>query len=165
MKPNAITAIIAIAAGAALTILHNRADILQWIIAITAILILIPALITLVNVIRTRRHTLTSTVAAIGAAALAVIMLADPTPFAQAMVWIFAAILIITAILQITACARLSLPWPLYITPILSIAAAAIITLTPLRTVNATVTLIAGIALTVTGINSLLQQLNTPKTT
>lgn len=165
-KTDLLTSLLVGIAGIAMIVLHNRLDIMEWIVIMIGVIFIIPGVFSvLTGALSKQRKSTTNVVAGIGAIALGVIMCAMPAQFAGIMVIIFGALLIISGAYHLCFVAWLSRPFVLpfyyYIIPILLIVVGIIVMFTSVRTVNNLVLLITGIAFVCSAISSLMEWIAT----
>lgn len=166
-KTNIFTAILMAAVGIALIALHDRVELLSWIIIMIGILFMIPSLFALAMTIisargKTDRGVNASTIiASLGGLCLGLAMCITPTTFAAILVYLFAAVLIIAGIYHVLIIGWLSRPLVVpgycYIIPALLIVTGGVIIFTPIHTINDVVVLVTGIALLLSGANSFIE--------
>lgn len=160
----AITAIV----GVLLIVWHNHVELLQWIIVAMGLVILVPSVYTLVTQLFSKNkkgseegRSISSVVASVGATALGLWMVINPTFFVGLLAYLFAAILIVYGILQLIVVGYWSRPFVLpawfYIIPALLIIAGIVILCTEVRTMNSVVVLLTGIMLVCCAVNWALQ--------
>lgn len=165
-RTDLFTSLIVGIAGIAMIVLHNRLDIMAWIVIMIGVMFIIPGVFcVLMGALSKERKSTTSVLAGIGAVALGVIMCAMPEPFAGLMVTIFGVLLIIIGGYHLCFVAWLSRPFVLpfyyYIIPILLIVAGVIIMFTSVRTINNIVLLVTGIAFVCSALSSLMEWIAT----
>lgn len=165
-KTDLFTSLIVGIAGIAMIVLHNRIDIMEWIVVMIGVMFIIPGVFSvLLGALSKQRKSTTSVIAGIGAIALGVIMCAMPAQFAGIMVIIFGAILIIAGSYHLCFVAWLSRPFVLpfyyYIIPVLLIVTGVIVMFTNVRTINSIVLLVTGIAFICSAISSLMEWIAT----
>ncbi len=165
-KTDLFTSLIVGIAGIAMIVLHNRIDIMEWIVIMIGVMFIIPGVFSvLLGALSKQRKSTTSVIAGIGAIALGVIMCAMPGQFAGIMVIIFGALLIISGAYHLCFVAWLSRPFVLpfyyYIIPVLLIVTGVIVMFTSVRTINNVVLLITGIAFICSSISSLMEWIAT----
>lgn len=174
-KAYILTPIIMLAAGIALIIMHEREDVLSWVVILLGIMFIVPSLFNIIwTWIHSRRMKADagstyiggSMVANIGALALGIVMVAIPEVLVGFTVYLFAAVLAFYGVYTIVSMARIarpgSLPWVFCIVPVLMIVTGVAMAFTPLRTISNIVVLITGIALTLSGLNCLIQAASSP---
>ncbi len=166
MKNNStswLTILITAAVGILLIIFHNQVNLLQWIILAMGIAVAVPSFYNLLASFgNNHRDTngnirISSIVASIGALALGIWMIINPTFFVGLLAYLFAAIMIIYGIIQLVVLNYASrparLPFGFYVIPLLVIIAGVVILCTSVHTMNAVVVLITGIMLVLSAIN------------
>lgn len=170
-----LTPIIMLAVGIALIILHQRADVLSWVVILLGVMFIVPSLFNIIwTWIHYRRMKANaggayidgSMVVNLGALALGIVMVAIPDVLVGFIVYLFAAVLALYGIYTIVVMSRLARPgalfWPFYIVPVLMIAAGIVLAFTPVKTISSIVVLITGIALALSGLNCLVQAASRP---
>lgn len=170
MKNNSsswLTIVVTAVVGILLIVWHGRLDVLQWIIVAMGILLAIPGAYSLIVSISSRGKSegvsspLAGIITGIGAVALGLWMVINPTFFVGLLTYLFAAILIVYGILQIIIVAYWSRPYVLsawfYVIPVLLIVGGVVILCTTVREMNSIVVLITGIMLVASAINWALQ--------
>lgn len=161
-KTNLWTNIFVLAAGILLICMHNDISLLNWMVMFIGAMCAIPGLIGVITGISRsakNRSTGFSIPSSLAMLVVGIIMLVNPTPFVAIFVYVLAALLIICGLVQVWSLAvefrPFKMPLWLYIMPVLVIATGVIIICSPLRDVETTFTLIAGIAMVVSAINGL----------
>lgn len=168
---NWLTTLVVFVAGVLLIAWHSRIDILQWIVDLVGITLIVPALYSFIIALgrkrrgegdETVRTARTSTLwASIGAIALGVWMVCDPTLFAGLLAYIFGALLVLYGIYHIVLMSYWLRPFAFafwfYVIPVLMIIAGIVILASSVRDMNSVVVLITGIALVASAVNTLLE--------
>ena len=99
-KSNLITYLFVLAAGILLIIMHQKADLLKWMVIIMGAMFALPAIIGIfMNMSRSSKRNENNTaqnISSIGALILGAIMIIWPQPFVGFFVYVLAAILVIT---------------------------------------------------------------------
>lgn len=159
----AVTAVV----GILLIVWHARLDVLQWIIVAMGIVLALPGAYSVISSLGSRGKTdgssspISGTVAGIGAVALGLWMVINPTFFVGLLAYLFAAILIVYGVLQLIIVAYWSRPFVLsgwfYVIPVLLIVGGVVILCTTVRTMNSVVVLVTGIMLVASAINWALE--------
>ena len=144
----------ALAAGIVLICMHDRINLVQWVIVFVGVMFAIPGVCGLIEAFAGRNKGdggAVSVMASLGSLIIGVIMIVCPVPFETVFVYFLSAVLILGGIWHIWVLAvgmrPIVLPGWLYILPVLVVIAGIVILLTPVRETEATFTLIAGIAL------------------
>ncbi len=170
---NWLTILIVFVVGVLLIVWHQRVDILSWIVMAVGLMLIIPALYSLISALVRKKddgnisHSASSStiVASVGALALGIWMVVSPAFFVGLLAYIFGAILILYGIFHIVAIGFWSRPFVLpgwmYIIPVLMIGAGVVILCTSVRTIQSTVVLITGIAFVASAVNSLCEAVAT----
>lgn len=166
-KSTLITNLFVFIAGILLIILHNRVDIMEYIVVILGLMFLFPSVVSLIVVIFQRRqgrntgYSYAGIIPAIGGIIFGMFLVVRPDIFVGIMVYMLAAILILGGLYQILFLAMGSqyvrMPLWLYIFPVLMVIAGVVIIFTDLHTLENMVVLITGIALVCFSVNSLLE--------
>lgn len=183
MKTNASTWLfyIALAAiGVLFIVYYQEANILSWLVRAIGAILLVPGIITLLTSLRTlqnreakgedivARHSRGSAkailVVSVADILVALWMLIAPAFFANLMVYLLAAGLIVYGVCVLAALVyaneTIKVSWIYYIVPSLSILAGLAIIITPIHETQANVTLLTGIILLVMALNSAIQSIN-----
>lgn len=170
---NWLTILIVFVVGVLLIVWHQRVDILSWIVMTVGLMLIIPALYSLISAMVRKKdeasisHSASSStiVASVGALALGIWMVVTPTFFVGLLAYIFGAILILYGIFHIVTIGFWARPFVLpgwmYIIPVLMIGAGVVILCTSVRTIQSTVVLITGIAFVASAVNSLCETVAT----
>lgn len=144
----------ALAAGIVLICMHDRINLVQWVIVFVGVMFAIPGVCGLIESFAGRNRGGRGAVpvlASVGSLIIGVIMIVCPVPFETVFVYFLSAVLILGGIWHIWVLAvgmrPIVLPGWLYILPVLVVIAGIVILLSPIRDTEATFTLIAGIAL------------------
>lgn len=166
MKNNSsgwLTILLTAAVGLLLIIFHNQVNLLQWIILAVGIAIAVPSLYNLLASFRNSHRAsdgnvrISSIIASVGALALGIWIIVNPTFFVGLLAYLFAALMILYGITQLIILNYASRPARLsfgfYIIPLLEIIAGVVILCTSVHTMNALVVLITGIMLVLSAIN------------
>lgn len=161
--------VVILAVGIAFICLFNQADIIRWILVLVGVAILVPAVFNIIWILvrRNRKdgsrevNDDSSLTVSVISGVLGLWIVCMPDFFEKFMVFLFAAILAYLAIsdvvLMVRAARPARLPFWFYIVPFLMLAAAVVLVFTPVRTINSTVVLITGIAMTASGLNRLIE--------
>lgn len=175
-----ISVVITALVGALLIAWHNDVNLASWIVIAIGALILVPSVVVLVSSLTHRStahvevatattgHTsrsssmnLSMTIVSIAAIALGLWMILSPGFFVGLIVYLFAIVLLAYGIYQFIELIYFSrpavMPWYLYIVPALFVIAGIIILFSSVREINSVVTLITGILLICSAINSTIQ--------
>lgn len=149
-------------AGVVLIYMHNDISLLNWMVIIIGIMCAIPGAIGVISGISrssSRRAGGLSIPSSLAMLVVGIIMILCPTPFVAIFVYVLAALLIICGLVQIWGLAvdfrPYNMPLWLYILPVLVAATGVVVICSPLRDVETTFTLVAGIAMVVSAINGL----------
>lgn len=161
-RADLFTSLIVGIAGIAMIVMHNRLNIMEWIVIMIGVMFIIPGVFSVLSgALSKERKSATSVLAGLGAIALGVLMCAMPQTFAGIMVSIFGILLIIIGAYHLCFVAWLSRPFVLpfyyYIIPVLLIVTGIIIMFTSVRTVNNLVLLITGISFVCAAVSSLME--------
>ena len=151
------------AIGVVLICMHTQVQLLSWIIMIIGAMFAIPGIIGIVSaVINGKRQKSIDGIAmttAIGSLIIGLVMMIWPTPFVAIFVYVLAVILIICGVLQIWLLAsqyRLyRMPMWLYILPVLIVIAGVVMICSSIKEIQEVFTLMAGIAMVTSALNSL----------
>lgn len=169
---NWLTIIIVFVVGVLLIVWHSRVDILSWIVVAVGLMLVIPGLYSLISAMVRKKddgqisHSASSAsiVAGVGAMALGVWMLIQPTFFVGMLAYIFAALLILYGIFHIIMIGfwakPIVLPMWFYVIPVLMIVAGVALLFTSVRTLNSVVVIITGVSLVASAVNSLLEMVS-----
>lgn len=177
-KSRFLSAIIFFVVGIILIVMHDRVDLMKWIVVILGIGLILPGLINVaVSAFSSKAEKeseagsahksayVTGLVISVFCIALGVAMLIAPSFFAGVMAYLFAAILIAVGVFHILTVGYLARPYVMpfyfYVVPVLLIAAGAVILFTGVRGLNSIVLLIVGIGLVCSAANSLLEYVGT----
>lgn len=177
-KSRFLSAIIFFVVGIILIVMHDRVDLMKWIVVILGIGLILPGLINVaVSAFskKAERESLegashksayvTGLVISVFCIALGVAMLIAPDFFAGVMAYLFAAILIAVGVFHILTVGYLAKPYVMpfyfYVVPVLLVAAGVVILFTGVRGLNSIVLLIVGIGLVCSAVNSLLEYVGT----
>lgn len=173
-KTNIFTAIVMAVVGIALIVLHDRVDLLAWTAVLIGIMFMIPSVFALVMTFYNRRYrsdrgvNVSTVIASLAGIALGLAMCITPSTFAAILVYVFAAILVISGIyhvLFISWLARpLTIPGFCYIIPALLIVTGFVIIFTSIRTLNTVVVLVTGIALLLSAVNTAIETVTARRT-
>lgn len=155
----------ALAAGIVLICMHDRINLVQWVIVFVGVMFAIPGVCGLIEALAGRNRNkgkgsaAVPVLASLGSLIIGVIMIFCPVPFEAVFVYFLAAVLILGGIWHIWVLAvgvrPLTLPGWLYVLPVLVAAAGIVILVTPVRETESIFTLIAGIALVCIAANGL----------
>lgn len=157
-----LTIIVTAVAGVMLVVWHSHINLLQWLIVGMGVVLVIPGVYSAVTSCfssKARRSgvRISGAVAAVGAVALGMWMIIQPTFFVGLIAYLFAALLIVYGILQLIIVGVWSRPFVLpgwfYVIPVVVIVAGVIIICTSVRTMNNVAVLITGIALIASAVN------------
>ncbi len=149
--------------GITLTIMHDKAQILQAIIMIIGIMFAIPSCIALIALFTNRFGKLNALVAFPmgGGLILGIVLIATPSFFVGALAYTFAALLIIGALYKIwlllSVGKKIKFPLWIYIIPCALIVSGIAILTTEIRTIESTLVLVTGIALIAYSVNTLIE--------
>ncbi len=156
----------ALAAGIVLICMHDRVNLVQWLIVFLGFMFAIPGVCGLLEALYVRKKGgvgPVSTLAFIGSLIVGILMIFWPGPFETIFVYLLAAALILGGFWHIWALAvgfkPYNLPGWLYVLPILVIIAGVLMLVTPVRQTESTFTLVAGIALVCIAANGLFMYL------
>lgn len=169
-KSYLLTPIIILIVGIALIVMHSQIDVIRWIVILIGCALLIPAVFNLIWILLRRRRTGSDIREANDGSSIAVSIIAGllgiwivcmPDFFAAFIVYLFAALLVFLAIIDVVLMIKASSPvrppfW-FYIVPIAMIVVAILLLASPLGTINATIVLVTGIAMTASGLNRLVE--------
>lgn len=153
----------ALAAGIVLICMHDRINLVQWVIVFVGVMFAIPGICGLIEALAGRNKgkggAAVPVLASLGSLIIGVIMIVCPVPFETVFVYFLAAVLILGGIWHIWVLAvgvrPLTLPAWLYVLPVLVAVAGIVILVTPVRETESVFTLIAGIALVCIAANGL----------
>ena len=145
----------ALAAGIVLICMHDRINLVQWVIVFVGVMFAIPGLFGLIEALvgrrKSRRGGPVPILASVGSLIIGVIMIVCPVPFEAVFVYFLSAVLILGGIWHIwilsVGVRPIVLPVWLYVLPVLVVIAGISILLAPVRETESIFTLIAGIAL------------------
>lgn len=162
-----VTPLVVLALGVVMICLFNG-NFIQWIIEAIGIVMIVLGVYNILVVLARRKTEGANApvvVSSVIAAALGLWIVCQPLFFESIMVFIFALAVVAVAINDITFMVQFArpnrLPFCFYIVPILMIAAAVVLVVTPVRDINSTVVLITGICLAASGINRLVDVMTT----
>lgn len=169
-KSYLLTPIIILIVGIALIVMHSQIDVIRWIVILIGCALLIPAVFNLIWILLRRRRTGSDIREANDSSSIAVSIITGllgiwivcmPDFFAAFIVYLFAALLVFLAIIDVVLMIKASSPvrppfW-FYIVPIAMIVVAILLLASPLGTINATIVLVTGIAMTASGLNRLVE--------
>lgn len=169
-KSYLLTPIIILIVGIALIVMHSQIDVIRWIVILIGCALLIPAVFNLIWILLRRRRTGSDIREANDGSSIAVSIITGllgiwivcmPDFFAAFIVYLFAALLVFLAIIDVVLMIKASSPvrppfW-FYIVPIAMIVVAILLLASPLGTINATIVLVTGIAMTASGLNRLVE--------
>lgn len=169
-KSYLLTPIIILIVGIALIVMHSQIDVIRWIVILIGCALLIPAVFNLIWILLRRRRTGSDIREANDGSSIAVSIITGllgiwivcmPDFFAAFIVYLFAALLVFLAIIDVVLMIKASSPvrppfW-FYIVPIAMIVVAILLLTSPLGTINATIVLVTGIAMTASGLNRLVE--------
>ncbi len=169
-KSYLLTPVITLIAGIALIAMHSQIDVIRWIVILIGCALLVPAAFNLLWIM-IRRHRSGSGVretndsssiaVSIVSGLFGIWIVCMPDLFATFMVYLFAALLVFLAIVDVVLMVKAARParppfW-FYIVPIGMLAAAIVLLTSPLGTINATIVLVTGIAMAASGLNRLVE--------
>lgn len=165
-----LTTVVVFVVGVLLIAWHARLHILNWIVMLVGAMLIVPAIYAFVIALIRKRNatpasgrqandsTLWVSVASI---ALGLWMVINPGFFVALVGYIFGGILVLYGIYHIVTVSVWSRPYVLpfwfYIIPVLMIIAGVVLLFTSVRTMNAIVVLITGIAFVASSFNSILE--------
>lgn len=162
-----VTPLIILALGVVMICLFNG-NFIQWIIEAIGIVLIVLGVYNILATYARRRTEGNNTpvvVAGLIAAALGLWIVLQPLFFEKFMVFIFALALVVVAINDIVFMVQFArpakLPFFFYIVPVLMVAAAVVLVVTPVRLINSTVVLVTGICLAAGGLNRLVDVVST----
>lgn len=169
-KSYLLTPIIILIIGIALIVMHAQIDVIRWIVILIGCALLIPAIFNLIWILMRRRRTGSdvretndgsSIAVSIITGLLGVWIVCMPAFFAAFIVYLFAALLVFLAIIDVVLMIKASSPvrppfW-FYIVPVAMIVVAILLLASPLGTINATIVLVTGIAMAASGLNRLVE--------
>lgn len=169
-KSYLLTPIIILIVGIALIVMHSQIDVIRWIVILIGCALLIPAVFNLIWILLRRRRTGSDIREANDGSSIAVSIITGllgiwivcmPDFFAAFIVYLFAALLVFLAIIDVVLMIKASSPvrppfW-FYIVPIAMIIVAILLLASPLGSINATIVLVTGIAMTASGLNRLVE--------
>ncbi|MCM1020763.1 MAG: DUF308 domain-containing protein [Muribaculum sp.] len=161
-KSNFWVCLFVLAAGIALISMHSDESLLQWLVVILGWLFVLPGAIILVSAVASKKRRQSTEginlMSAIGSLIVGLIMIIWPQVLVGVFVYVLAALLIALGLWQIVALsmAGVSMPWWLYLLPVLSLLAGIALLATPLRTTESMFTLVAGIAMVCIGANGVI---------
>lgn len=179
---NWLTILIVMAVGILLIVYHQHLDLLNWLVIAVGVALVVPALYSVFTAISNRRHisqaaqendhlrvaTRSTLWASAGAVALGIWMIVNPGFFVGLIAYIFGAILVLYGIFHIVIIAMAAktyrMPGWFYVIPVLMIIAGVVILCTSVRSMNAIVVLITGIALVASSVNSVMEYVGTSST-
>lgn len=169
-KSYLLTPIIVLIAGIALIVMHSQINVIRWIVILIGCTLLIPAVFNLIWILVRRRRNGrdirefndgSSIAVSIISGLLGIWLIAMPDFFAAFMVYLFGALLILLAIadviLMIRATSPVRPPLWFYIVPLCMMVAGIVLLTSPIGTINATIVLVTGIAMTASGLNRLVE--------
>lgn len=166
---NWFTVIVVFIVGILLIVWHDRVDILSWIVIAVGLMLIIPAIYSIISAIIRKKSDLkhsassSTVVSSIAALALGVWMVCVPDFFVGFLAYVFGAILIFYGVFHIVMISLLNrqfvMPFWFYIIPILMVIAGIVILCTSVRTINSVVVLIMGISLVASSVNSLFENI------
>lgn len=173
-----ITIVVTAAVGIIFIVWNSHIALLSWFVIAMGICLILPGLVTLVESITARRRvgatvessgqtdvesvetrgaSFSTIVASVCTIALGVWMILAPDFFIGIIAYLFAAILIVYGVYQIYSLgwlnAGFSMPWFLYVVPVLMVGAGVVIMCTSVHTMNSVVVLLTGIMLVVAAFN------------
>lgn len=166
VKTDMLTSLVVGVAGIAMIVLHNRLDVMSWIVMMIGVLFIIPGVFSvLTGALSRERKSGAAILAGVGAVLLGAMMCARPEFFAGIMVTIFGIILVMIGIYHICFVAWLARPFVLpfyyYIIPVLTIVAGLVVMFSSVRSFNSVVLLITGISFICSSVSSLMEWIAT----
>lgn len=178
-KTGFLTALIFLAAGIVLIVVHDKERVMDGIVTFLGIVFIVPAVINILVSAFSRRREKTAErgrradlayvgmlVVSVFGIALGVAMLVATEFFAGVIVYVFAALLIAAGVYHVLAVSVLSRPFMLppyfYVIPVLMIAAGCVILFAPtVQSATKVVVLITGIAFVASSVNTMLEYVGT----
>lgn len=169
-KSYLLTPIIILIVGIALIVMHSQINVIRWIVILIGCALLIPAIFNLIWIMLRRRRTGSdireandgpSIAVSIITGLLGIWIICMPDFFAAFIVYLFAALLVFLAIVDVVLMIKASRParppfW-FYIVPIAMIVVAIVLLTSPLGTINSTIVLVTGISMAASGLNRLVE--------